>query len=114
MILNTIISIAFKNVYGEYVTKEMSIFEMDKVGNIISNLDIKFNKNHEITLKFKCQLCDMWHYYDYNLNELMKKDMIIFGCESYGGPSLIIGNTEKVKKFVSTYRDVNRKVYAMM
>lgn len=114
MILNTLISIAFKNMDDEYDIKEISLFEIDKISKSIPDLDIKINKNREVNIKLKCRLCDAWHYYEYNLNELLKRDMTILGCETYGRPLVIIGNTNKVKEFVCNYKEVNRKIYAMI
>ncbi|WP_127837046.1 hypothetical protein [Clostridium prolinivorans] len=114
MLLTTDISIALKNHYGQYEIKEISLFELNKLKNSFLNLDVRLNKNKEVSFRLKCPLCGEYHYYKYNINEILKRDMVIGGCEILGMPLFFIGDCRKVNWRIKKYNQINKSIYAMI
>lgn len=114
MLLDTDISIALKNHYGQYEIREISLFELDKIKNKFPNFEAKFNRNKEVNFRLKCPLCGEYHYYSYSINELLKRDMLIGGCEVFGMPIFFIGNGRKVHQRINKYNQINKSIYAMI
>lgn len=114
MICNTNLCIAVKNELGQYETKNLTIFEINNIHEKYKNIELIENKNKEVKFKIKCPICNKYHYYNYSILSLMKNEMVIGGCELLGIPVFFIGNNEKVNERVNKYREINKKIYAMI
>lgn len=114
MLLETGMSIAVKNFYGQYEIKDFSLFKMQSSISGFASLEIKINRNKEIAMKIKCPLCGEYHHYHYNINDLIKRDMVMGGCESLGLPLFFMGNKEMVQNRIKKYREVTKNLYAMI
>lgn len=108
MLINTHVSIALKNFYGQYDLKRFSLFEINKIHENFTSLRIKIYDNKEIVVKIKCPLCEKHHYYKYNINEFMNRDLIAGGCEVLGMPLFYMGNYNKVSRRVNKYNGINK------
>jgi hypothetical protein len=113
MLLNTDISIALKNYSGCYDLKRFSIFEINQINKSFTSLEVKIY-GKTISFEFKCSLCGKYHYYKYGINELIKKEIIVGGCEVLGLPLFYLGNYDKVKTIVNKHNNTNKQVYAML
>ena len=112
LLLNTEVSFALKNTSGQYEIKEFSLFEMDKVKKDFPSIEMYLNKNKEFSFGLRCPLCGEHHRYSYNLNEFLKRDMVIGGCESLGMPLFFIGNQRKVHQRIKGINEASRKICA--
>ena len=113
MLLNTNISIAYKNYNGNYNVLDMSIFQIDRINIKFTSICMeRFDK--EIALSIKCPVCGKYHYYRYSINEFFQKSIIAGGCESLGIPLFFIGNSIKVNNKVRKYNDIDKSIYAMI
>jgi hypothetical protein len=107
-------SIAVKDACGQYEIKEFSLFKIDKLNEGLDRLHIKFNKTKEMKIKIECPICGEYHSYSYNIGELVKRDVIIGGCESIGYPLFYIGNKNNVEWHINRFNEINKQVYAMI
>lgn len=114
MLLNTEVSFALKNTFGQYEIKDLSLFEMDKVTKDFPGIEMYSNRNKELSFKLRCPLCGENHSYSYSVNDLLKRDMVIGGCENLGMPLFFIGNQVKVHQRIKSFRDVNKNLAAMI
>lgn len=114
MIFDTNIAMALKNSNGQYKVYEMTIFEIESVNTRISSLNLKVNKGNEIVMKVKCPLCGEYHSYHYNVVELLKRNMVIGGCEQLALPIFFIGKNQKVIEKANEHRKTIEKIYAMI
>ena len=114
MVLRYDMGFALKNEYGEYETRSISLFEMEKINKMNSVLQVDISKNKEYRFKIKCSLCGEYHQYKYNLNDLTKRDMVIGGCESLGVPLFYLGNNMKVLTTISKLNSIREKNFAMI
>lgn len=114
MLLDTIISIAFKNSLGQYDVKRISIFEINSISIYFNCSHVAWINNKEVEFKIECPICGECHYYYYNIMEFVKGSMIIGGCEKVGYPIFFIGNSEKVEEKINKYNEVNRNIYEMI
>lgn len=113
MLFNTDISIALKNFQGFYDIETFSVFEINKINKNFTSLEIK-NYNKAIFFKVKCPHCGKHHNYKYSINEFIKKELIIGGCEVLGLPLFYMGDYNRVNKRVSRYNNINKQLYAMI
>lgn len=114
LLFNKDMSIAYKDYNCQYNVLDFSLFEIEKVNNKCSSLDIKLLRNKEIFIKVKCPICAQCHSYSYNIADFVKREMIIGGCEVFGLPLFLIGNSDSVKQIIDKYREANNKMYAMI
>lgn len=113
MVLNTNISIALKDFNGCYVLQKFSIFETNELNKSFSSLGVEIY-DKTLCFKVKCSLCGKYHYYKYNINELIKKGLTVGGCEVLGLPLFYIGRYEKVNQIVSRHNNINKQICAML
>lgn len=114
MLLNTDTSIALKNLYGYYDINGFSLFEINKINESFTSLKVKVQNNREIILKVKCPTCGNYHHYRYSINEFIKRKLIVGGCEALGEPLFYIGNYDKVNQKVNQFKNINKRIYAMI
>jgi len=114
LIFDTNIAIALKNSSEEYKIEQLTIFEMESIKTKFPTLDVNVNKFNEILIKVKCPLCGECHFYHYNIIELLKRNMVIGGCEQLALPVFLIGKNQKVIEKVNEYRQTIEKIYALI
>ncbi|MDP4143460.1 MAG: hypothetical protein Q8936_03110 [Bacillota bacterium] len=114
MLFNTSVAIALKNSVGQYGIRQITLFQLEKINTLFDNFQAKVVKNKDIVFKVKCPLCGQYHYYRYNFYDLMKREMVIGGCENLGVPVFFIGKEDKVIEKVNKYIEVNKKICAML
>jgi len=114
LIFDTNIAMALKNSSGEYKIEQLTIFEIERMKNKFSSLTVNMNKGNDILIKVKCPLCGEYHLYHYNINELLKRNMVIGGCEQLGLPVFLIGKNQKVIEKVNDYKQTIEKIYALI
>ena len=95
MIFDTNIAMALKNSNGQYKVEELTIFEIESMNTKFPSLNVELHKGNEILIKVKCSLCGEYHFYHYNINELLKRNMVIGGCEQLALPIFFIGKNRK-------------------
>ncbi|MBV7272359.1 hypothetical protein [Clostridium thailandense] len=113
MVFNTDISIALKDFNGCYVLQKFSIFKINEINKNFSSLGVEVY-NKIICFKIKCPLCGKSHYYKYSINELIRKELSVGGCEALGLPLFYIGRYERVNQIVSMHNNMNKKICAML
>lgn len=114
MIFETNMGIAIKTLEGNYILKKFSLFNLNKIKENSTFLDMSFLNNKILSLKIKCVFCENIHHYKYSIDEFIRKDMIIGGCDALGLPILYIGNCKVVEKEIIKYNKVNTRIYAMI
>lgn len=114
MLIDTVVSAAFKNSLGQYDIKRISIFNIADIYKYFNYIEVNCVSNREIQLKIKCPICGERHCYSYDITHLIKGSMAIGGCEKLGYPVFFIGNKEKVEEKINKYKEVNEKIYAML
>ncbi|MBU3179878.1 hypothetical protein [Clostridium psychrophilum] len=114
MIFDTNIAMALKNSSGEYKIYEFTIFEIENIKIIFPSVNVKIHKGNEILIVVKCPLCGEKHSYYYNVKELLKRNMVIGGCEQVALPIFLIGKNQKVIDKVNEYRQTIEKIYALI
>lgn len=114
LLLDNDMSIALKNNWGEYRIEEFTLFNLEKLNRDCNRFHIKLSRNRELKLIIKCPICGGYHSYSYSINELVRSDVIIGGCEIMGSPLFYIGNRDNVKCHINRFNEINKKVYAMI
>lgn len=114
MIFDTNIAVALKNCNSEYKIEELTIFEMESMNTRFTSLSVEINKGSEIVLKVKCPLCTDNHFYYYNINDLLKRNMVIGGCEQLALPIFFIGKNLKVIEKVNEHKQTIKRIRAMI
>lgn len=114
MLINTDISFAIKNACGQYEINESSIFHMEKLKSKFPLVNIDTEKNKVLKIQVKCPICSERHVYNYNINDLFKREMIIGGCENSGTPVFYLGNHNKLLERIQKLNNISSKLYAML
>jgi hypothetical protein len=114
LLFNTEVSFALKNTSGQYEIKDISLFEMERINKHFSDIEMHINRSNKLSFTVKCTLCGDYHSYSYNLNDVIKRDMVIGGCESLGMPLFFIGNKIKVHQRIKSFNEIRRSTWAMM
>lgn len=113
MVYGTNISIAFKDELGLYKIENTTLFQLSTMSRVFPVKDYKV-QGKEISFKVKCPICDEYHHYIYHVNDLMRREIIIGGCETTSTPIFVLGNRIKVLNFINRYNEVNKQIYAML
>lgn len=114
MLVNTLITAAFKDSFGRYILKRLTVFEFTNISLYFKNIECSKINNKEIRMTIECPICGEFHNYIYNLDDFIKRSMIIGGCEKLGLPIFFIGNSKKVEDKVNKYKEITREIYAMI
>ncbi|WP_368489528.1 hypothetical protein [Clostridium sp. BJN0013] len=114
MIFETNKCIVIKTPEGNHIVKNFSAFNLNKINENSTFLKVSFLNNKMVSLKVKCIFCENTHYYRYSIGDLIKKDMIIGGCDILGLPILYIGNCKMIEDEILKYTKVNTRIYAMI
>lgn len=105
---------AIKNEYGKYLLKEVSLFNLKDLTNIVTSVkDVKVIEK-ELSLHVECPICGNIHVYTYSIKDLLVYNrLIVGGCKLLNNPIFYIGSYEKVKRRIITYNEINKNIYAM-
>jgi hypothetical protein len=114
MLYNTELKIAVKDMESRYNMVDTSIFEIESTSKHLPNFQSKLLRSKEIQVKIKCPICVEYHETKYGIRELLKKQLVIGGCELTGTPVYFLGKPMKISKYISKYNEVNNKIYAML
>lgn len=114
MLINSKISIALKNAYDQYEIKEISIFEIEKLEKAFPCIQINSKGHKQFSFTMKCPLCGEAHYYKYNINDFLKREVIIGGCETLGVPLFYIGNESKVHERINKVNEQKSDLIIML
>lgn len=114
MIFETNMSIAIKTIERNYIIKNLSVFNLNKINENSTSLKVNFINNKILSLKVKCAFCENIHHYRYSVGELIRKDITIGGCEILGFPMLYIGDYKILEDEILKYSKVNTQIYAMV
>ena len=114
MIFDTNIAMALKNFNSEYKIEELTIFEIGSLNTRFPSLNVELHKGNEIVIMVKCPLCGEGHLYHYNINELLKRNMVIGGCEQLALPIFLIGKNLKVIEKVNEHKQTIKRIRAMI
>lgn len=114
MIFDTNIAMALKNSKGNYKIEELTIFEIESMNTRFSSLNVELHKGNDILIVVKCPLCGEGHHYHYNINELLKRNMVIGGCEQLALPIFFIGKNQMVIQKVKEHRQTIKKINIMI
>jgi hypothetical protein len=114
LIFDTNIAMALKDSSGKYKIEQLTIFEIESMNKKLPSLSVNVNNGNEILVKAKCPLCYEYHLYHYNINDLLKRNMVIGGCEQLALPIFLIGKAEKVIEKVNEHKENIEKVYALI
>ena len=114
MVIQTELGTAIKNPFGKYELIDFSLFNICKINEYELGLKInKINKwNIEITIK--CNICNNIHKYNYNIDEFLKREIIVGGCEILGIPLFYIGNKSTVEERVYKQNKIFDKIYMLV
>jgi hypothetical protein len=113
MTINTEFSIALKNSFGQYLSKSFSVFEIEKVICDFPSLEIKWADRRELIFKVKCPICCKDHYYKYDRNDFIKREVVVGGCEVTGMPIFYIGKNRNVTERINRFNDIHKRVYGI-
>ncbi|OFI06190.1 hypothetical protein CLOACE_12230 [Clostridium acetireducens DSM 10703] len=113
MLVNTYISFALKDENNKYNILNTSLFELNNINNYFTSVKV-MKKSNQIIFKVKCSLCNEYHNYKYNVNDIINEKVIIGGCDRLGSILFFIGNKYKIIKKVNRYNSIHSKIYAMI
>lgn len=114
MLYNTELKIAVKDMESRYNMVDTSIFELKSAGKSLPDFQVELMKSKEIQVEVKCPICGERHETRYGVRELLRKQLIIGGCELTGTPIYFLGKPIKISKYINKYNEINNKIYAML
>lgn len=113
MILDTSISIALKNQFGQYDIKSTSLFKIKEANNLSELMKIDLKNKNTVIIKAKCPLCSKWHSFNFCVNDMINQELILCGCKTLGTPVLFIGEDKNVRSRVKKYNKIIKETYAI-
>ncbi|WP_163192869.1 hypothetical protein [Clostridium thermarum] len=114
MLYNTELKIAVKDTESRYNMIDTSIFEIESTSKHLPNFQSKITKAKDVYVKVKCPICGEYHEAKYKISDLLKKQLVVGGCELTGSPIFFVGKPMRINKYISKYNEVNSKLYAML
>lgn len=114
MLVDTLITVAFKNSFEQYNLRRISVFEITNIDLYFNIIECKKINKKELKILIKCPICGENHSYTYKFNDFIKRSMVIGGCEKLGLPVFYIGNREKVEEKINKYKEIRKEIYAMI
>lgn len=113
MILNTKVTIAYKNDLGFYNVKNVNVFRLGNEDPFAS-FKLSIYRRKEFLIRAKCPLCGEYHNYRFNIYSLLTKGIAIGGCDIVGEPIVIIGKERNVIDLIDKYKEVNIRIDALI
>ncbi len=114
MIIQTELGIAIKNTFGKYELIDFSLFNTSKINEYELGLTINKSNKGSIVITAKCHICNNIHKYNYNIDEFLKREIIVGGCEILGIPLFYIGNKSTIEERVYKQNQIFDKIYMMV
>ncbi len=114
MLYNFVIRLAVKDLSNCYKSYDLSIFKLKSISDYLPNINVTITKAKRILVRYNCPICGEEHEISYNIKDLIRKQLIIGGCDITGSPVYFIGQPIKVSKYISKYNEINSKIYAML
>ncbi|APH22748.1 hypothetical protein CF088_08030 [Clostridium botulinum] len=114
MIIQTELGIAIKNAFGKYELIDFSLFNTSKINEYELGLTINKSNKGSIVITAKCHICNNIHKYNYNIDEFLKREIIVGGCEILGIPLFYIGNKSTIEERVYKQNQIFDKIYMMV
>lgn len=112
MELNSNVTIALKKLDNNYTIYNLNLFNLQYIDE--GNISINKIKNNALEFKVCCHLCEKEHIYIYSIKEIVKKDLIVLGCEKLGIPLVVLGKKEEVGKMIYPHNYVNYKINVIL
>ncbi|MCR1935604.1 hypothetical protein ACQX0N_05455 [Clostridium tepidum] len=114
MIIQTELGIAVKNIFGKYEIVDFSLFNTSKINEYGLGLIVNKNNKGNITVNSKCHICNNIHKYNYSIDDFLKREIIVGGCEILGVPLFYIGNKCIIEERVYKQNKIFDKIYMMI
>jgi hypothetical protein len=114
LIYNTDLGIALKEKSGLYRMCSVSLFNLNGISKFFPLVSLEKGDNRELVFGVTCTMCGEKHHYNYSLSELIKRDMLIGGCQVTGKPVFIIGKYNKIENFINRHNEINKQIYEML
>lgn len=114
VLLQTKLAVAVKNNMGEYQMEEFSAFRFYELPLSFSQLKVQLKKGGEYKMSVLCPICGEIHHYFFQLKDLFNHKTIIGGCETLGTPIFFLGSPKEVNYRIEKYREINRKIRALI
>lgn len=106
MLFDDKVCVAFKNIDGQYISNDFSVFELNDISQNFTWVRFKMDSKN-ICISLQCPICGEKHIYRYKICDFVRTEVIIGGCENFGTPVFYIGNKEKVRLHVKRYNDAS-------
>ncbi|EJO5346207.1 hypothetical protein NRP93_000242 [Clostridium botulinum] len=114
MIIETELGIAIKNTLGKYELVDFSLFYPSRINEYKLGITINKSNSKNIVITAKCHICNNIHKYTYNIDEFLKREIIVGGCEILGMPLFYIGNKFIIKQRAYKQNQIFDEIYMMV
>ncbi|WP_353505389.1 hypothetical protein [Clostridium sp. Marseille-Q2269] len=114
MIIQTELGIAIKNAFGKYELVDFSLFNISKINKYKLGLSANSINKNTIAITVRCHICNNIHRYNYNIDEFLKRETIVGGCEVLGMPLFYIGNKATIEERVYKQNRIFDKIYMLV
>lgn len=96
-----------------YNIQELNLFSLREKNQISKEVYINKKKNGDMVFSVFCNICEEYHLYNMPLKNLIKKNILVLGCNALGIPLIILGKKEDVENLVLHHNSVNYKLRAI-